>query len=208
MGLDEIVGDTVQLISQALADNVPLATPVRLDYRDVVHEVTGQDLHTIDVAILADAVDADTELRAALGSNKDDWLDLLLATHVVPTFSKDRLTVLQHYPASQAALARLCPGNPDVADRFEVFFGPVELANGYVELTDAAEQSERIAADNKERQQRGRPVRPVDDALIAALESGLPDCAGVAMGLERLQMISDKTEHIRDVITFEFEQHA
>lgn len=206
MDLDEIVHDTVQLISHVLADNVPLASPVRFDYCDVVLETTGHDVQTADVATLADAVDADAQLRSALGNNKDDWLDLLLATHVIPTFPLDRLTVLKHYPASQAALARLCPRDPDVADRFEVFLGSVELANGYVELTDAAEQAARIAADNKDRTQRGRPVRPVDDELIAALESGLPECAGVAMGFERLQMAHDKTEDIRDVITFGFEQ--
>lgn len=208
MSLDEIIGDTVQVINEVLAESVPLAAPVRRDYRDVIHDVTGQDLQTLDVATLADAVDADARLRTSLGANRDDWLDLLLATHVVPNLPRDRLTVLQHYPASQAALARLCPENPDVADRFEVFLGPVELANGYVELSDATEQSARIAADNQDRKQRGRPVRPVDDALLAALENGLPECAGVAMGLERLQMVHDRTEHIQDVITFEFEHSA
>jgi lysyl-tRNA synthetase class 2 len=208
MSLDEIIGDTVQLIGQALGNSVSLAPPVRRDYRDVIHDATGHDLQAVDIATLADTVDADSHLRTTLGANKDDWLDLLLATHVVPGLPTDRLTVLQHYPASQAALARLCPENPDVADRFEVFLGPVELANGYVELTDAEEQGARIAADNQDRKQRGRPVRAVDDALIAALESGLPECAGVAMGLERLQMVHDKTEHIQDVITFGFEQNA
>ncbi|MDH3812410.1 MAG: EF-P lysine aminoacylase GenX, partial [Gammaproteobacteria bacterium] len=85
------------------------------------------------------------------------------------------------------------------------FLGPAELANGYVELADAAEQSARITADNAARARRGRPVRPVDSNLIAALESGLPECAGVAMGFERLQMIHDKTDDIRNVLTFTFE---
>jgi len=205
MGLDEIIGDTVKLISHALADSVSLASTMQCDYHDVMNETTGQDMRTADATTLADIAGADPQLRSALGTNKDDWLDLLLATHVAPALPTDRLTVLKHYPASQAALARLCPGDPDVADRFEVFLGPVELANGYVELTDAAEQATRIAADNQERLQRRRPVRPVDDELIAALESGLPECAGVAMGFERLQMIHDKTDHIRDVIAFGFE---
>jgi lysyl-tRNA synthetase class 2 len=205
MSLDEIIRDTCQLISHTLADAVQLAAPLHLDYYDVLQETTGLDARTATVAALAETADADAQLRSALGTNKDDWLDLLLATQVVPTFPSDRLTVLKHYPASQAALARLCPDDADVADRFEVFLGPVELANGYVELTDATEQAARIAADNRERSQRGRAVRPVDDELIAALEHGLPECAGVAMGFERLQMIHDKTDHIRDVITFEFE---
>jgi len=178
---------------------------VELDYCDAVRDATGLDPLTADVASLADALGADDRLRGALGQEKDDWLDLLLATLVVPGFARDRLTILKHYPASQAALARLCPANPAVADRFEVFLGPIELANGYVELTDAAEQAARIAADNAARARRGRPVRPVDTNLLGALEAGLPECAGVAMGLERLQMIHDQTDDIRDVITFAFE---
>ena len=115
---------------------------------------------------------------------------------------------MQHYPASQAALARLCPADVRVADRFEVFCGSLELANGYVELTNAAEQQARIDCDNENRRRRGRAVRPVDVDLLAALDAGLPACAGVAMGLERLQMIHDRTEDIRDVVTFAFDDRA
>ena len=131
-----------------------------------------------------------------------------MATRVVPTFAADHLTVVQHYPASQAALARLCPADVRVADRFEVFCGSLELANGYVELTNAAEQQARIDCDNENRRRRGRAVRPVDVDLLAALDAGLPACAGVAMGLERLQMIHDRTEDIRDVVTFAFDDRT
>lgn len=205
MNLGDIIGDTLRVIQRALDDKAPVAEPVHLDYREAVLDATGLDPLIADTNSLASAVDADDRLRAAIDDEKDDWLDLLLATRVVPGFANDRLTVLKHYPASQAALARLCPANPQVADRFEVFLGPVELANGYVELTDAAEQSARIGADNAARARRGRSARPVDSHLIAALESGLPACAGVAMGVERLQMIRDKTDDIRNVLTFAFE---
>lgn len=207
MDLDGIIEDTLQLIQRVLGDEAPDAKPSQLDYRDAVFDATGLDPLTANASTLANALDADGRLRAALGQEKDDWLDLLLATRVIPGFSEDRLTVLRHYPASQAALARLCPRDPAVADRFEVFLGGMELANGYVELTDATEQAARIAADNEDRARRGRPVRPVDSGLLAALESGLPDCAGVAMGFERLQMIHDKTDDIRNVLTFAFEPH-
>ena len=86
-----------------------------------------------------------------------------------------------------------------------MFLGKLELANGYVELTNAAEQEQRIATDQDERRNRGLPLRPHDEGLLAALQSGLPACAGVAMGLERLQMIHDETDNIRDVVTFPFE---
>ena len=205
MNLDAIIDDTLQVIQGALHDKAPVGKPVQLDYREAVLDATGLDPLTADTQSLASALDAEDRLRDAIGEEKDDWLDLLLATRVVPDFANDRLTVLKHYPASQAALARLCPADPHVADRFEVFLGPVELANGYVELADAAEQSARITADNAARARRGRPVRPVDSNLIAALGSGLPECAGVAMGFERLQMIHDKTDDIRNVLTFTFE---
>jgi lysyl-tRNA synthetase class 2 len=205
MSLKDIITDTVLLVNKALAERCPEREPVVVDYFDAMRESCGTDFQTADCEAIANAVGADDELRAAMGNERDDWLDLLLATKVIPSFATDRLTILQHYPASQAALARLCPEDPAIADRFEVFLGPVELANGYVELTDAAELEARIAQDNASRVRRGRAVRPVDNGLLEALGAGLPDCAGVAMGFERLQMLHDKTDDIRDVITFAFE---
>ena len=208
MGLSQIIRDTTSLIRHALADAAPTESPVRIDYHDAFLDAVGIDARTDGLDALIRAADADDRLQAALGRERDDWLDLLLATRVIPSFAANRLTVLQHYPASQAALARLCPGDPDVADRFEVFLGPLELANGYVELTDAAEQAARIAGDIESRKRRGQTVRPADQNLLAALAAGLPPCAGVAMGLERLQMLHDKTDDIRNVITFTFEEGA
>ncbi len=205
MGLEDIIDDTVRLIGSALGDRAPRDGPDVFDYGEAFARATGLEAGAADCDALAAAAGADDDLRAAIGNEKDDWHDLLLGAVVVPSFAPDRLTVLRHYPASQAALARLCPANPEVADRFEVFLGPVELANGYVELTDAAQQAGRMARDNEDRERRGRAVRPIDTALLDALEEGLPDCAGVAMGFERLQMVHDRTDDIGDVITFAFE---
>ncbi len=200
MALGEIVDDTTALITAALADAAPANAPVVADYSDLFRHATGVDPLDADTDELAAL--ADRELRDKIGAERDDWLDWLFATSVAPALAKDCLTVVRHYPVSQAALARVCPDDARVADRFEVFLGDVELANGYVELTDAAEQRRRIEADNQERRRRGRAIRPVDEALLAALEAGLPQCAGVAMGLERLQMVLDNTDDIRDVVTF------
>ena len=202
--LQAIIDDTVALIRTALAAAAPSALQL-CDYRALFVDALVVDPLAAPIAALADAADADETLRAAIGNARDDWLDLLLATRIAPNFSTESLTVVRHYPASQAALARLCPADSQVADRFEIFLGPVELANGYVELTDAREQRQRIDADNANRRLRQRRERPVDSALLAALEHGLPACAGVAMGLERLQMLHDKTDDISDVITFAFE---
>jgi lysyl-tRNA synthetase class 2 len=204
-GLADIIANTLDVIAAAMDDPKLTDGVLVLDYVNAFVDVSGVDPLRASIDELANAADADGALRQALGDARDDWLDLILTTKIAPSFAADKLTVLQHYPASQAALAQICPDDASVADRFEVFMGPVELANGYVELTDARVQAERIADDQAMRKSRGQAVRPHDKSLLAALESGLPACAGVAMGLERLQMMHDKTDDIRDVITFAFE---
>jgi len=203
--LGGIIADTNAAIAAALDDSTLKDRAVSVEYRDAFEAACGVDPLEASITDLAEATGADADLRRALGEERDDWLDLLMTTRVAPSFAADRLTVVKHYPASQAALARLCPDNRSVADRFEVFMGSVELANGYVELTDARTQESRIADDQARRARREIPLRPHDQNLIAALESGLPACAGVAMGLERLQMMHDKTDDIHDVIPFPFE---
>ena len=203
-GLDAMIEDTLNMIHAALTGGIVGQEALRFDYRHHFLETVGIDPLTASIEALADAAGADDTLRQSIGDERNDWLDLLLATRIAPTFDTHRLTVLRHYPASQAALARLCPHNPQVADRFEVFFGTSELANGYVELSDAREQANRMQQDNQERHRRGRKVRPRDVSLLAALEHGLPACAGVAVGLERLQMIYSGSNDIHDVLTFPF----
>ena len=204
-GLKEIIADTLTAIAIAL-DNPKLADDVRvIDYYNAFIDIGGIDPMQASIDDLANVVDADDDLRRMLGDERDDWLDLILTTRIAPSFAPDELTVLQHYPASQAALAKICSNNSSVADRFEVFMGSLELANGYVELTDPGIQSQRIAKDQATRELRGQVIRPIDKMLLAALQSGLPACAGVAMGLERLQMLHDKTDDIRNVIAFHFE---
>jgi lysyl-tRNA synthetase class 2 len=204
-GLTDIIADTLRAIAMALDDSTLEDDILVVDYRNAFIKVCNVDPLQASIGDLANAADADDRLRRALGDARDDWLDLILTTKIAPSFATDKFTVLQHYPASQAALAQICPADASVADRFEVFMGPVELANGYVELTDTRIQAERIANDQAIRESRGQAVRPHDQPLLAALESGLPACAGVAMGLERLQMMHDKTDDIRNVLSFPFE---
>jgi lysyl-tRNA synthetase class 2 len=203
--LNAIIADTLNVIALALEEPTFRESATILDYRDAFAASVGIDPISASVSELADAARADTSLREALGDERDDWLDLLLTSKVAPTFAKNRLTVLRHYPASQAALAQLCPADATVADRFEIFKGPIELANGYVELGNAAEQTKRIASEQWHRERRGRRQRPSDQNLVAALEAGLPSCSGVAVGIERLHMIHENTDDIRNVICFAFE---
>ena len=201
-GLDRLIEDTVALVATCL-DRATLRNDVlRLDYASALERFAGIDAFAATIDELALAGAADARLRDAIGDDRDAWLDLLLETRVIGQFDPARITVLAHFPASKAALARLCPADARVADRFELFLGGHELANGYVELTDAAEQRQRIDAEFATRQRTGRAAGPADDDLLAALDAGLPDCAGVALGIERLHMVYDGTDRIADVVTF------
>jgi len=138
--------------------------------------------------------------RAAPGAPDDldlpELLDWLFATRIQPALPERQLSVVHDFPACQAALARLKPDQPQWAERFEVFAGSIELANGYRELTDPVEQRRRFDQDNRRRRAFGRKAMPVDHALIEALEHGLPECAGVALGVERLMMVALAVEDI------------
>ncbi|HNP37283.1 MAG TPA: EF-P lysine aminoacylase EpmA, partial [Woeseiaceae bacterium] len=172
--LDDIVADTCNLLAHMLDRH--LGAVQILDYQEAFRQHAGLDPFHCTLDDLADRVAADAALRSSLGDDRDAWLDLVLSFVVVPRFDKQCLTVLQHYPCSQAALARRCPANPELADRFEVFFGDLELANGYVELGDRTEQAERMNADIQRRTNLGLPAVPVDRNLLAALDAGLPNC--------------------------------
>ena len=199
--LSDIIRDTLELVAVLFA-GMDLDEPLIVDYTALFEKQLGIDAMSAESTMLADAMDADEDLRKSVGDDRDAWLDLAMATLIANRFDQDRLTVVQHYPASQASLARLNPEDHRVADRFEIYLGSVELANGFVELTDAEEQLQRFGNDRLKRRALGLPDMPVDDALIAALRSGLPACAGVALGLDRVLMIAVGHDRIEDVITF------
>jgi len=203
LSLDGMMRETADFITTVTAKFA--GQPDFMSYADAFVHLVGIDPLSATVDELADAAGSDESLRESLGIDRDAWLDLLVATRLAPRFAPDRLTVLYHYPASQAALARLCPDHPETAERFEVYAGELELANGYVELADADEQRERIAADQQARRQRGLPLRPADDDFLAALDAGLPPCAGVAVGFDRLLMLAAGATDIRAVTHFPFE---
>jgi lysyl-tRNA synthetase class 2 len=137
---------------------------------------------------------------------RDDLLDFLVATQIGPRLGSTALTLLHHYPASQAALAQLDTEDPRTALRFELYARGVELANGYVELSDAGEQSRRFAADRRQRADRGLPDIAPDEKLLAALAQGLPRCAGVAMGFDRVAMLAAGAKRIEQVLAFAWER--
>jgi lysyl-tRNA synthetase class 2 len=121
---------------------------------------------------------------------------------VVPSLPEKTLQVITGYPAEQAMLARISADNPAIAERFEVFLNGVELANGFCELRDAEEQAGRFAADNSRRGALNRVIHAADTQLLAALEHGLPQCSGVAVGLDRVLMLTTEQRSLRDTLSF------
>ncbi len=136
-------------------------------------------------------------------SPDDTWDDAFFKVfieRVEPHLGAGRPTILRDYPARMAALSRIKPDDPLACERFELYAGGLELANAFGELTDAAEQRRRFEADNTERRRLGKPDLPIDEELLAALESGMPECAGAALGLDRLMMLLADAPDIRDVV--------
>lgn len=139
--------------------------------------------------------------------DRNFWLDLLLTHCVEPHLGKDIPVFLYDFPMTQAALAKIRHDeNPSVASRFEVYFKGIELANGFHELQDAAEQAKRFANDLITRSEIGLNEVPIDENFLAALKHGLPDCAGVALGVDRLVMLATQNKSVSEVISFEFER--
>lgn len=134
--------------------------------------------------------------------DRDGWLNVLLSHVVEPKLGQDQPEFVYDYPASQAALARVRPGNPAVAERFELYIDGIEVCNGYDELTDADELRQRIATQNQLRIGEGRRELPRDSRLLDAMDCGLPACSGVALGFDRLLMLGMQKTTIDDVIAF------
>ena len=199
-----LIDEAVQLIDAALQLVDRRAHLMQTSYRDLFVAACGLDPFRADEAQLRAAL-RDVQIDAH-GLTRDDWLDLVLTHMIQPAFPADRITVIYDYPASQCALAKIRDGDPPVAERFEIYVGVHELANGYHELTDAVTQRQRFERDNIRRHERGEAQLPLDERLLAALHEGMPDCAGVALGIERLLMAMTGSDDIRDVLAFSFAQ--
>ena len=194
------------LIHRVLAGLQPLAASEYLSYSDAFGRTLGVDpLRDPVPRIVAALAESGQSLPESISvaPARDDVLDLALGTVIADSFARDRLTFLFDFPASQAALARV---RGQVASRFETFHGPLELANGFHELGYPAEQRARFDTDVAVRRRHGQPVRPADELFLAALAAGLPDCAGVALGFDRLAMVAAGARDIDDVIAFPFER--
>lgn len=194
----------------------PAQTPLAVEYltyQEVFRRHAGFDPLTAELdeikAAAAAMGETGTAEQARPGNARamrDEWLDLLMGAVIGPRLGQSKLTFIHQYPASQAALARLDAADPRVACRFELYWKGIELANGFHELADAAEQRQRFTRDNEERQRLGLPTYPLDERLLAALQAGLPDCAGVALGFDRVLMAALGLTHIDQVLPFPAER--
>lgn len=200
----QLIEETVSLVQRALGLIRREAEVLSCTYRELFLVGLGIDPFAA----------TETELRAPLsdhsidgdGLMRDDWLDLLITHRLQPDFPTDRITVVRDWPASQCALARIRPGEPPLAERFELYLGHHELANGYNELNDAVEQRQRFERDLRLREARVASLPSLDERLLGALAQGMPACAGVALGVDRLLMAMMGSERIADVLAYEFRE--
>ena len=180
----------------------------RLTYDEAFTLALGRPVSSLTAGDLASAArDRQIQPPALLREDdRDGWLHLLFVELVEPLLAERRAVFVYDYPASQAALARICSGNPPVAERFELFLHGIEICNGYQELTDPEELRRRFAAQSIERRRDGRADLPLESRLLKAMDGGLPECAGVALGFDRLLMTLLGASSLEEVIAFPFDR--
>jgi elongation factor P--(R)-beta-lysine ligase len=222
--LERLMDETEELARYVLGAAATSLRSERVTYAEAFKAVLGLDPLTAPLAVLREVAGkaglATPSTPGGLGpvapppgaqasgeqAERDELLEFLMSAKVGPTLGRGALTCVHRYPASQAALARLDENDPRCALRFELYCEGMELANGFHELASAAEQRSRFEHDLAERRRRGLPADRMDELLLAALASGLPDCAGVALGFDRLLMIASGARHIDEVLPFPIER--
>jgi len=203
--LEHLMQEVAELVNELLGAGLPVEY---LSYRDAVQRHADFDpLEARDEVLRESARALGLDARVAGSAGRDELLDLVMGARVGPAFGTTSLTFVHRYPASQAALARLDPQDPRLALRFELYHRGMELANGYHELGNVAEQRARFDVDLQSRRARGLPAATLDRYLLAALDAGLPDCAGVALGFDRVLMLALGAANIDEVLAFPTE-HA
>lgn len=208
-GMFELMDEIELLISRQRQSPVEF---IRLGYAETFVQAAGFDPHVATAEVCRESA-VRSGIEIPLGMDGDDadvnaWLDWLLTQQVLPGLQQDAFTFIYDFPRSQSSLAELHQDRDGrtVTARFELYYGELELANGFVELRDADEQRARFERDNRERARRGQAQVPIDDHLISALRHGLPACSGVALGLDRLLMLLCGVADIREVLAFPWER--
>jgi elongation factor P--(R)-beta-lysine ligase len=180
----------------------------RLSYAEAFQRYVGLDPHAAEIGtLIAAARQCDSPPPESISAeDRDGWLDWLLTERIQSHLGVERPLVLYDFPASQAALAQIRPGEPPLAERFELYVSGWELANGYHELLDAVELRRRNAQSNEHRRRDGKPALPEESRLLAAMEHGLPPAVGCALGFDRLVMLAAGARTIDEVIAFPWDR--
>jgi lysyl-tRNA synthetase class 2 len=189
----------MRLLGELASSIFNCGQPERLTFREAFIRHAG-----IDPFGSLDELKPTPELPA--GADRDVILDFLHTTRVEPQLGRDRPTILYDYPASQSALARIRPGDPPLAERFELYYRGIELANGYHELLDPAALLQRNRQNNRLRAGDGKYLLPENSRLLAAMQHGLPPCSGCALGFDRLVMVATGAKTIQEVMAFPIER--
>lgn len=206
LGFDHMqLMDEVDQLLQLVLQGPPAR---KITYQEIFEQHLHLNPHTADLdSLQACAKEHNINLSAA--ALKDltvtDWLQILMSHIVEPKLTGSAPWFIYEFPAPQAALAKIVQREYPVAARFEVYINGVELANGYYELQDAKEQKQRFLEDNLKRAQQGLPQVQADERLLAALERGIPECSGIALGIDRLLMLQQNTKSIKEVLAFAIE---
>ncbi len=199
--------DEVELLVRTLLELPPQTPAERLRYAEAFERELGCDpLSATDAQLQRLAHTHGLEARLIERCSRDELLDWLMGSRVGPRLGAQGLCFIHHYPASQAALARLDAADPRCALRFELYYRGVELANGFEELADPGEQRRRFELDQAERRRAGAPIPAIDEALLAALAAGLPPVSGVALGFDRLLMLRIGASDLSAVLPFTLER--
>jgi lysyl-tRNA synthetase class 2 len=203
LGFDDaaLMTEVEALLGDLLAAERPLEAAERLRYAEAMRRHAGVDPHASSDSELERAA-AHHGVAVGAELDRDAKLDLLMALVVGPKLGRGRPCFVCDYPASQASLARLKPGFPPVAARFELYLDGIELANGFHELSHARELRDRFVRDLETRRSRGQIEPPLDEHLLAALDAGLPDCAGVALGFDRLVAVALGAARLSQAMAF------
>lgn len=202
--LQDLMTEVCQLLQSLAGGQTAFQHIERVSYQAIFQRFTGLDPLVMELdqyqqfALANRLPDAVT----VCGEDHSVWLDYVFSFIVQPQLGDNGITLVYDYPAIHSSLARISVQNPLVTERFEVFVQGVELANGYYELADEAEQNARFEKEQAIREHNGQPVGPKDQLLLAALASGLPDCCGVALGIDRLLMILNNSDSLEEVIAF------
>jgi lysyl-tRNA synthetase class 2 len=205
--LEQLMDEVTELIDEVLIGYYCKEAIVKISYEELFFQHTELNPLVFCQNSYANyaAENAISEANDICGNDHSMWLDFIFSHKVQPVLANQSFAMVYGYPAIQSSLARINQENTAIVDRFEVFINGIEIGNGFFELSDAKEQEKRFDSENKSRELQGKQQVVKDKLFLASLESGLPDCSGIALGLDRLLMILANASALKDVIAFPFD---